>query len=306
VNRLKPEPLAHDHPGAQLKILLTGSSGRIGQAIHAELARAHQVVGVDRVACATTDVVADLRDSAAIEPALERVDAIVHCAALHAPQVGVVDAAEFIAVNVDATRALAAQAIAAGVRRFVYTSTTALYGAASTPSDAAGWVDEDLAPQPRTIYHHSKLAAEAVLRELAASAPIALTLLRMSRCFTESAHLMAAYRLHRGIDARDVARAHALALESADTGVRTFVISAATPFRHEDLAELKADAPAVLLRRAPDLVAAFRARGWPLPASIDRVYSPALAQARLGWQPRHGFADVLAAFDAEAPAARLW
>lgn len=280
---------------------MTGSSGRIGRAIQAELALMHRVIGVDRVPGSTTDVVADLSESARIEPLLQRVDAIVHCAALHAPQVGTVADAEFIAVNVDATRALAEQALAAGVRRFVYTSTTALYGDASTPADAAGWVDEELPPKPRTIYHRSKLAAELALRELAATSSIALTLLRMSRCFPEPAPLMAVYRLHRGVDARDVARAHTLALEWALPGVRTYVISAETPFRRDDLAALKTDALSVLNRRAPDLVAAYRARGWPLPTSIDRVYSPARAQAELGWRSRHGFANVLAAFDAGSP-----
>lgn len=281
-----------------MRILLTGSSGRIGRAIHAELAPMHQLRGIDRVPGASTDVVVDLRDGARIAPLLQGVDAIVHCAALHAPQVGNVADAEFIAVNVEATRALAAQAIAAGVRRFVYTSTTALYGAASTPADCAGWVDEALPPQPRTIYHRSKLAAENALRELAAAAPIALTLLRMSRCFPEPAPLMAAYRLHRGVDARDVARAHALALDGTDPGVRTYVISAATPFRREDLVALKRDAPAVLSRRAPELVDAFRARGWPLPPSIDRVYSSVRAQVELGWRSRFGYSDVIAAYDA--------
>jgi hypothetical protein len=38
-------------------------------------------------------------------------------------------------------------------------------------------------------------------------------------------------------------------------------------------------------QRAPGLVAAFADRGWPLPATIDRVYDSAAAQRELGWQP---------------------
>ena len=104
---------------------------------------------------------------------------------------------------------------AAGVRRFVFTSTTALYGAASKPRNSAGWVDEDLEPRPETIYHRTKVAAEALLEEAARRGRLAVTVLRMSRCFPEPAPVMAAYRLHRGVDARDVADAHALALEAA-------------------------------------------------------------------------------------------
>lgn len=113
-----------------MRILLTGTSGRIGAAIRAALAPAHAVLGVDRVPGAGTDVVADLRERARIAPLLAGVDAVIHCAALHAPHVGEVDDAEFMQVNVHATRRLAEAAREAGVR-FVYTSTTALYGEAS-------------------------------------------------------------------------------------------------------------------------------------------------------------------------------
>ncbi len=284
-----------------MHILLTGSSGRIGRAIQAELGAAYQVTGIDRLPAPGTHEVVDLRHTRSIVPLLRGVDAVIHCAALHAPQVGVVADAEFIAVNVDATRRLAEAAREAGVRRFVYTSTTALYGDASSPAGAAGWVDEDLAPQPRTIYHRSKLAAEQVLAEVCVPAGIVLTCLRMSRCFPEPAPLMAAFRLHRGIDARDVASAHVAALALSHAGTRTFVISAPTPFERGDLGALKSDAPAVLAQRAPALVAAFRARGWELPASIDRVYSPARALAVLDWQPRHGWESVLLALDVGSP-----
>lgn len=284
-----------------LNILLTGSGGRIGRAIRAELTADHRLLGIDHLPGPQTDRVIDLRDTARLAPCLRGIDAVVHCAALHAPDVGVLADDDFIEVNVAATRRLAEAARDAGVRRFVYTSTTALYGDASTPPDVAGWVDEDLPPQPRTIYHRSKLAAEQALTEVCVPAGMTLTCLRMSRCFPEPAPQMALYRLHRGIDARDVASAHAAALRLDPTGVRTFVISAATPFLREDLPDLKADAPGVLARRAPALVAAFAARGWALPPSIDRVYSPARALAALGWRPRHGFEAVLQAFDEGSP-----
>lgn len=283
-----------------MHILLTGSSGRIGRAIQAELGAAHEVTGIDRLPAPGTHEVVDLRHTRSIVPLLRGVDAVIHCAALHAPQVGVVADAEFTATNVDATRRLAEAARDAGVRRFVYTSTTALYGDASTPAGAAGWVDEDLAPQPRTIYHRSKLAAELALAEVCAPAGIVLTCLRMSRCFPEPAPLMAVYRLYRGIDARDVASAHAAALRR-EAGVRTYLISAPTPFERADLTVLKVDAPEVLARRAPALVAAFQQRGWGLPATIDRVYSPARALAELEWQPRYGFESVLQGWDAGSP-----
>jgi nucleoside-diphosphate-sugar epimerase len=162
-------------------------------------------------------------------------------------------------------------------------------------------VDETLQPRPRTIYHRSKLAAEAVLQDSAHRLGLAVTALRMSRCFPEPAPQMATYRLHRGIDARDAAEAHALALAHGQPGFRILLVSGATPFLPEDCEALMADAPAVLRLRAPALVQAFEQRGWPLPTCIDRVYSPALAMAQLGWQARHGFEAVLAQADAGAP-----
>ena len=285
---------------ATVRVLVTGSSGRIGSAICARLGHDHDVIGLDRAPSSTTGLVGDVADISLLRRALREVDAIVHVAALHAPHVGLVPDDEFERVNVQATRALVELAAEARISRFIFTSTTALYGSASMSRSAAIWVDEGLEPRPLTIYHRTKLAAEKLLEEVSIKARMAATVMRMSRCFPEPAPLMAAYRLHRGIDARDVADAHALALESSTPGLRRFVISGATPFRPEDMDALMRDAPAVLTRRAPDLVEAFADRGWSLPGSIDRVYSPALAMQRLGWTPRFGFEEVLNMLDARS------
>lgn len=275
-----------------MKIVVTGSAGRIGRAIHARLSREHAVVGLDERSSPATDVIARLQDGVTLGKLLGGVDAVVHVAALHAPHVGLRPDADFERINVEATRDLARIAAATGVRRIVFTSTTALYGA-GRPGEAADWIDEDTRPRPKTIYHHTKIAAENLLQEAAATHGLAITALRMSRCFPEPAPLMAAYRLHRGVDARDVAEAHALALAWEGPGFRRFVISGATPFRREDAEGLGRNAPEILARRAPGLVAAFAARGWPLPAAIDRVYDPARAREGLGWRARFGFEEVL-------------
>jgi len=285
-----------------MRIALTGSTGRIGRAIHVHLARqGHAVRGLDRAPSSTADIVAELDDPAAISRLLDGAEALVHTAALHAPHVGGVPEAEFQRINVQATAGLINAAITRGIRRIVLTSTTALYGRAATPPGRAGWVTEDLTPEPRTIYHRSKLAAEALLRDATAATPgLQATVLRMSRCFPEPVDRMAAYRLHRGVDARDVATAHAWALQRADAGgYRCFIVSGATPFRPEDAEALASDAPAVIRQRAPALAAAFSARGWPLPASIDRVYVPDALIAQ-GWRPRHGVEAVLQAWDDES------
>lgn len=280
-----------------MRVLVTGSSGRVGRAVYARLSHEHEVVGFDRSPSSTADFVGDLTDGIVLRQALRGVEAIIHTAALHAPHVGWVPDAEFERVNVEGTRVLVELAAEVGIGQLVFTSTTALYGSAATSSGAAVWVDEELKPRPTTIYHRTKLAAEALLERAAERSVLAVTILRMSRCFPEPAPIMATYRLHRGIDARDVADAHACALGAAQPGHRTFVVSGATPFHPEDVRDLLRDAPSVLERRAPTLVEAFARRGWSLPRSIDRVYSPALAMKHLAWQARYGFTEVLEMLD---------
>lgn len=90
-----------------MKILLTGSSGRIGRAIFGALAATHEVVGLDRSPFATTRIIADVTDRQAVQRAVRGVDAVIHTAALHAPHVGLVPDAVFQQINVEATRDIA-------------------------------------------------------------------------------------------------------------------------------------------------------------------------------------------------------
>lgn len=280
------------------KVLVTGVSGRVGRAIRSRLqALGDHPQGLDRSPGPAVQWLADIGDEAILRRAMDGVDAVVHVAALHAPHVGHVADSEFQRINVDGTRHLLAVAAAAGVRRIVFTSTTALYGDAATAPGRAVWVDEALQPAPRTIYHRTKLEAEALLREAAAQSGPSVRILRMSRCFPEPANTMAVLRLHRGIDARDVADAHAAAIRHAGAAHETFVISAATPFQRDDAERLAQAAPATIASRCPTLANAFAMRGWTMPASIDRVYCAEAAIDRLGWSPRFGFDEVMRQYD---------
>jgi UDP-glucose 4-epimerase len=278
-----------------VKVLLTGSSGRVGRAIFGALAENHEVVGVDSRVFSTTHIVGDCGDQGVIKPALQGVDAVIHTAGPHALHVDLVHEAEFERVNIEATHQLYEWAMEAGVSRFVYTSTTALYGDAVQP-DACTWIDEETPPQPRTIYHRTKYAAEVMLEEMASEA-LPVRVLRMSRCFPESADVMAMYRLHRGIDARDAGTAHALALKHDGPTFDRFIISGATPFTPEDCETLADDPRKALIRRAPRLVTEMDTRGWLIPSGIDRIYSSAKAQGELGWSPQWGWEEVMAQAD---------
>ena len=259
------------------------------------------MIGLDERPAGTTHVVASVTDGARLRSALEGVDAVVHTAALHAPHVGVASLARFESVNVGATASLVDLCLAAGVRKLVFSSTTALYGDASALRGRAAWIDEETEPRPRTIYHRTKLRAEEIVREAAASGELSSTVLRMSRCFPEPANLMAVYRLHRGIDARDVAEAHRLALEDSPEKFRLFVVSHPTAFTRTDLEALWRDAPSVIRERAPGLAHAMKSRGWQLPQSIDRVYCSDRAQRELSWRARYDCSEVLREFDQGSP-----
>lgn len=273
-----------------MRVLVTGAAGLIGSGVAARLRQDHDVTGLDLLPGPEVQVVGNCFDVADWRQAVGQFDAVVHVAALHAPHVGERSNADFRKTNVEATSRLLDLAIDSGASHFVLTSTTSLYGHALEPNGQAVWVNEELQPQPRDIYDETKLQAE----ELVASAGNALnvTSLRMSRCFPEAADVMAWYRLNRGVDRRDVAEAHALALLRQGPPA-TFVISTATPFRRDDCAELVADAPAVIERRCPGLIDRMTGKGWRPPQSIDRVYDASAAR-ELGFSPRHGIESAIA------------
>lgn len=278
-----------------MKVVLTGSSGRVGRAIFGALTVDHNVVGIDRIPFGTSRITGDFTDRALLERAMEGADAVIHTAALHAPHVGICAESEFYRINVEGTRLLFEIAKDSGAKRMVLTSTTALYGGAIAEGRCT-WVDEQTLPEPASIYHRTKAEAETTLEELA-NEQLSVRVMRMSRCFPETADLMAAYRLHRGIDARDVADAHVAALTNDGAPFERYVVSGATPFARSDCDALASDADVVLRERVPGLAQIFQSRGWLLPRSIDRVYAPTRAEHALGWKARYGFHEVVAQVD---------
>ncbi|QDP18636.1 NAD-dependent epimerase/dehydratase family protein [Sphingomonas xanthus] len=282
-----------------MRILVTGAAGLVGSAIAQRLAADHDVIGIDILPGAKVDIVGDCRSVTEWGRGIGRIDAVVHSAALHAPHVGHRSDTAFREINVDATRGLIDFALDRGAEHFIYTSTTSLYGHALEARNQAVWVDESLQPQPRDIYDETKLAAEALVASAGGS--MTTTILRMSRCFREPAAAMAWYRLYRGIDRRDVAQAHALALGRSGAPA-IYVISGNSPFQPEDCSELLSAAPNVIAKRCPDLIGPAQSAGWPVPQSIDRVYDSRLAVQALGFSPRFGMAACLAGDWDPAPA----
>ena len=147
-----------------MNVLVTGSSGWLGQTLVPRLARdGHKVVGLDPKPAATTRVVGSVVDRALVRRVIrdEGITAIVHAAARHKPHIETHDNSEFVAVNVQGTLNLLEEAVAPGspIDRFVFTSTTSLMisqeirdGKAGGASEAV-WIDETMTPlRPRNIY----------------------------------------------------------------------------------------------------------------------------------------------------------
>lgn len=111
------------------------------------------------------------------EEALQGIDVIIHAAA----RVHVMDEragdplAKFRAVNVEATRHLAQQAAAAGVKRFVYISTIKVNGEETEPGQP---YRADSAAHPRDLYGQSKLEAEQALFAIANETGLELVVVR--------------------------------------------------------------------------------------------------------------------------------
>jgi len=274
-----------------MKVLVTGSSGRIGSAIAMAIAKTHDVVGLDIVAGPRTTRLGSINNSQLVDELTATVDAVIHTAALHAPHIGVKPDTAFHETNICGTECLVDAALKHGVGRFIFTSSTSVYGAAMVAADHAVWVTEELLPIARDVYDDTKLAAEQICRS-AAAAGLACISLRMSRCFPEPDELMAIYRLYRGVDARDVAQAHLLALEVELDGFEIFNISAAPVFQRDECAELLVSADRVIRRHHSWSMEAFARRGWALPKHIDRVYVISKAERMLGYRPRYNFESL--------------
>jgi nucleoside-diphosphate-sugar epimerase len=275
-----------------MNILVTGSSGHVGSAVAAHVAQVGRVVGLDRRPGPFTTLVGGIEDDRLVRSVIRDMDAVVHTAALHVPDLGRASPEQFHRVNVEATRALLEAAVAARVARFVLLSTTSVYGCSSRTGPPATWVDEDLSPRPEDEYDRTKLEAEALAAE-AANARLSTVVLRLARCFPEPDHLVAFYRMYRGVDRRDVAEAHLRALVTPVRGSTTVNIAGPSPFRREDMDALWDEPWTVIERRVPGVRAGFEQRGWPLPGRIDRVYAIEKARRDLGYQPRFGISELL-------------
>jgi UDP-glucose 4-epimerase len=292
-----------------MRILVTGSSGHLGEALMRVLSEeGHDVLGLDVLASPHTAVVGSIVDREIVRRSVAGTDAVVHAATLHKPHVGSHPRAEFVDTNITGTLNLLEEAVAAGVSRFVFTSTTSTFGRALTPDERepAAWITEDVVPVPRNIYGTTKTAAENLCELVARDHGLPCLILRTSRFFPEpddrdeirsvydDLNLKVNELLYRRVDIEDVVTAHLLALQRAPAiGSGRYIISATSPFTRDDVAAIRHDLPSVVGRLFPAYERVYAQRGWRMFPSIDRVYVNDLARRELGWSPRYDFRFAL-------------
>jgi len=307
-----------------MKALVTGSAGHLGEGlVRALQSLGHEVTGIDILKSPFTTDVGSILDRSVLTRCMEGVQVIFHAATLHKPHVATHRRQEFVDVNLTGTLNLLEAAVAAGVKRFIYTSTTSVFGDALVPPPEApaAWITEDVVPAAKNIYGATKAAAEDLCQLFHRNQGLACVVLRTSRFFPEEddsrkvreaysdQNLKANEYLHRRVDIEDVVSAHLQAAERApELGFRKYIISAITPFRQDDLHRLRDDVPGVLRERVPEYEAIYRQLGWRMFPGVDRVYVSQRARDELGWVPRYDFRFILdrlkAGADFRSPLAR--
>jgi len=175
-----------------MRVLVTGGAGYIGSHVALQLGEAgHDVVVYDNLSAghrwavlAGELVEGDVADAPALARLFERhrFDAVVHFAAHLDVAESVADPLKYYGNNTRNTLGLLQACARAGVDRFVFSSTAAVYG---IPSSSPIAESEPL--NPINAYGASKMMSERMLMDLAASSPLRYVVLRyFNACGAES------------------------------------------------------------------------------------------------------------------------
>jgi len=152
-----------------MTVLVTGGAGYIGSVVAAELLKAgHRVLVYDDLSRGhrratpkgAETIIADTADRVALDRVFKTrpVDAVMHFAALIEAGESMKNPAAFFRNNTANTLTLLEAMLAHGVKKFVFSSTAALFGA---PERAP--IEEDDPLRPTNVYGESKLMVERML-----------------------------------------------------------------------------------------------------------------------------------------------
>lgn len=278
-----------------MKVLVTGASGKLGKAVVEKLrAEKFHPVGADLIPGPATTLLMDIRNELQVFNACQDMDAVIHTAAVHGKHYELnYPRSEFIDTNISGTLNLLNAAVHHRIRRFLYVSTTSIYGSSMEHPDQAVWVDEELEIRPRDIYDISKQAAEQLCKDFFDKEGLQASVYRVGRFLPEHPNMQANHRLYRGLDERDGARALFLALQHDFANFEIFNIASTSAFTKADLELLKKDPQRVIHQMYPGAKEIYASGKWVFPESIDRVYVTGKAEKILGYLPAYTFGYLL-------------
>ncbi|WP_041833884.1 NAD(P)-dependent oxidoreductase [Actinoplanes sp. N902-109] len=240
-----------------MRVAVTGGSGKLGRAVVADLrAHDHEVINID-AAAERPDLRIDLTDYGqtlealtAIDDRYDRIDAVVHLAAIPAP--GITANAATFQNNIIATYNVFAAAKAAGITKVVWASSETVLGLPFDTPPPYLPVDEEYPARPESRYSLAKHLEETMAAQFCRWNPgLTMVGLRFSNVIDPEDYAdfpgfdadpgLRKWNLWGYIDARDGAQAVRKALAYDTPGMEVCIIANADTVMSRSSASLAAE-----------------------------------------------------------------